>query len=128
MVKNEKYGLLADTNSILTRESLLSAVELHGINGVWQTELLTTELLVLQPGAFQTENATESWKRYMLPSAQIPAEVIQSGGKAMRSKTHKNLTVLGIKAISPVQRVYLFTVYMLSDKIYCGIYSSILLF
>jgi hypothetical protein len=106
----------------------LSAVELQGINGVWQTELLTTELLVLEPGAFQTENVTERWKRYMLPSAQIPAEVIQSGGKAMRSKPHKNLTVLGIKAISPVQRVYLFTVYMLSDKIYCGIYSSILLF
>ena len=61
----------------------------HGINAVWYTEVLTAELLVLESGVHQIETPIGRMNTYMSPGVQIPAEVIQSGGKAMHSKIHQ---------------------------------------
>lgn len=58
---------------------------------------------------------------YMSPGVQIPAEVIQSGGKAMHSKTHQFFQLcLEKKVASTVENVYYCAVYMVGNKIGCG--------
>jgi hypothetical protein len=47
-------------------------------------------LLVPDPSPFEVEIAIAKLKRYKLPgSDQIPAEVIQAGGKTLSSEIHK---------------------------------------
>lgn len=60
-----------------------------GINAVWHTEVLTAEPLALEYGAYQTETDIARLNTCMSRGVQIPAEVIQSGGKAMHCKIHK---------------------------------------
>jgi len=52
-----------------------------------QTQIYTTEPLVPEPSGVESEMAIENLERYK-PSClcHIPAEVIQSGGRALGSK------------------------------------------
>jgi hypothetical protein len=53
----------------------------HNVSDVRQTEVHTTEPLVLYPSRLEVEIAIANLKKYKTPgSDQIPAEVIQTGG------------------------------------------------
>jgi hypothetical protein len=60
-----------------------------GINAVEHNEVLTAELLLLEYGAYQTETDIARVNTCMSPGVLIPAEVTQSGVKAMHFKIHK---------------------------------------
>jgi hypothetical protein len=62
----------------------------HGDNEVRQTEIHRAELLVPEPSAFDFEMATEKLKRHTSPGIdQIPAGMIKSGSRTIRSEIHK---------------------------------------
>jgi hypothetical protein len=83
LVKDERGGLLADPQKILTRWKnyfchLLSA---QGPGGFRHTEFHTAEPFLPEPIAVEVEVAIRKLKRYTAPgSDQIPAELIQAGG------------------------------------------------
>jgi hypothetical protein len=60
-----------------------------GINAIGHNEVLTAELLLLEYGAYQTETDIARVNTYTSPGVLIPAEVTQSGVKAMHFKIHK---------------------------------------
>jgi hypothetical protein len=65
----------------------LMAIPLHGINGVRQTEIHTSD-----PSSFEVEIAIKKVKRYISPGInQVPAEFIQAEGCVLRST---NLLIL----------------------------------
>jgi len=66
------------------QEPFLSAIELHGVNDVRQTEIHTTEPLVSETSAFEVEMAIEKLKRHKsLGTDKIPAEPITVGGRTI---------------------------------------------
>jgi hypothetical protein len=57
-----------------------------------QNAVHTTEPLAPQSGPFEIEFPIEKLKTCKLPGIdQIPAELVQAGGKILRSKTHKRI-------------------------------------
>jgi actin-related protein len=61
----------------------------HNISDVRQTEVYTTEPLVLGP-SLEVQIAIAKFKKYNSPgSDQIPAELIQAGGEMLLSVIHK---------------------------------------
>jgi hypothetical protein len=94
LVKNERGDLLVNLHKILNRwkNYYHQLLNVHWCSSVRQTEMHTTEPFVPQPSASEAEAATGNLKRYKSPGAkQIPAELIQAGGKKLHSKIH-NLT------------------------------------
>ena len=82
IVQDEKGDIVTDFHSILARWRNHSSqlLNVYGINNVRQTEIPTTELLVLEPSALEVEMDTEKLKRHKSPSTvQIPAKMIQEG-------------------------------------------------
>jgi hypothetical protein len=62
----------------------------HGVNGVRQTEIHTAETLVPEPSVFEFELAIEKLKSYESPGIdQIPAELIKAGCRTIRYEIHK---------------------------------------
>jgi hypothetical protein len=91
-VKDEKGDLVADSHKILARWRNHSSqlLNVYGVNNVRQTEVHTAEPLVPESSAFEVEMAIEKLKRHKSPGTdQIPAEVIKSGGRIIRSEIHK---------------------------------------
>jgi len=72
-------------------------LSLPGINAVWRTEVITAELLVIEYGAYQIETDIARLNTCISSDVQIPAEVIQSGGKVMHSKIHRFINSVWIK-------------------------------
>jgi hypothetical protein len=69
-------------------------LNIHGVSDDRQIEIHTAELLVPDPNTFEVEIAIAKLKRYKSPrSDQIPAEVIQAGGKILRSEIQKLIIV-----------------------------------
>ena len=65
-------------------------LNVHGVNDVRQTEILTAKPPASQTGAFEAEMAIEKLKRQESPSIdQIPAGLIKAGGRTICSKIHK---------------------------------------
>ena len=61
------------------------------VNDDRQTEIHTTEPLVLEPSAFEFEMAIEKLKRYKSPGFdQISAELIKPGGGSIRPEIHEH--------------------------------------
>jgi hypothetical protein len=92
VVKDEKGDLLADSHSMLNRCKihLCQLLNIHGVNGVRQTAIHTVESLVPEPSATEVEMAIEKLKCYQSPGVyQIPAELIQAGGKVKCFDIHK---------------------------------------
>jgi hypothetical protein len=60
----------------------LMLLNVQGPGGIRQTEIQTAEPFVPEPSAAEVEVAIRKMKRYKAPgSDQIPAELIQRGGK-----------------------------------------------
>ena len=86
---DKKGDLVADSHGILARcrNHFSQPLNIHGVNGVRQTELHTAEPLVSEPSAFEVELTFEKLKSHKSPGIyQIPAELRQGAGKfALRS-------------------------------------------
>jgi hypothetical protein len=62
------------------------------VGGIRQTEIQTAQPLVPEPSATEIGVAIRKLKRYKSPgSDQIPAELIQAGGKILHSEIHKRI-------------------------------------
>jgi hypothetical protein len=84
LVKDERDDLLADPQKILTRwkNYFCQLLNVQGPGGIRQTEIHTAEPSVPEPSAVEVEVAIRKMKRYKAPgSDQIPAKLIQAGGK-----------------------------------------------
>jgi hypothetical protein len=65
-------------------------LNVHGVNDVRQTEILTAEPLVPQPSAKEVEMATEKLRSHKVPDIdQIPTKLIKVGGRKIHYEIHK---------------------------------------
>jgi hypothetical protein len=70
-------------------ETLLSAVQCTWVSDIRQTKIHTAEPLVPEPSTFEVEMVIEKQKRHASPGIeQIPADLIEKGGGAIRSEIH----------------------------------------
>ena len=91
-MKDDKGDLVADSHSILVRwrNYFSQLLNVHGVNGVRQTEIHAAEPLVPWPSASEVELAIEKLKSHKSPGVdQIPGELIKAGGKTIRCEFHK---------------------------------------
>ena len=92
IVRDEKGELFADSHSILARwrYHFSHLFDVNGVGDIRQAEIHTAEPLVPELSAFEVEMAIEKPKTYKSPGiVQIPAELIKSGGRTIRSEIHK---------------------------------------
>jgi len=65
-------------------------LNVHEVKDARQAEIHTLEPLVPEPSAFEVELAIEKLKNHKSPSIdQIPAEMINEGGRTIRCEIHK---------------------------------------
>jgi len=84
--------IIWDSHSILARwrNHFSQLLNVHGINGVRQTEICTAEALVPELRAFAVEIAIENLKRHVLPVMnQMTAELIKARGRTICPEIHK---------------------------------------
>jgi hypothetical protein len=97
LVKDERGGLLVIPHKILNRwkNYFCQLLNVHGVDGVRQTEMHKTEQFVPKPSATEVEVAIGKLKRYKPPGVgQIPAELIQAGRETLRSEDHKLIKLI----------------------------------
>jgi hypothetical protein len=90
-VKDEN-GDPAESHIILNRwkNYFSELLNVHRVNDVRQIEIHRAEPLVPDPNPLEVEIAIAKRKRYTSSgSDQIPAELIQAGGKILHSKFHE---------------------------------------
>ena len=95
IVKHKKGDLVTDSYSILAgwRNYFSQQFIVEGVSNVRQTETPTAEPLVPEPSAFEVEMATEMLKGHKSPGTdQIPAKLINVGGRTIHSEIHKLIT------------------------------------
>jgi hypothetical protein len=76
-------------------EHFSQLLNVPNVSGVRQIEVHTAEPLVLGPSLIEVEIAIAKLKKYKSPgSDQIPAELIQAGGKLLLPDIHKFINSL----------------------------------
>jgi hypothetical protein len=71
-------------------EPFLSAFDVHGVNGVRQTEIHKVEPLMPKPSAYEIEVSNEKLNIHRSPGIdQIRADLIELGGRTIRSEVHE---------------------------------------
>jgi hypothetical protein len=103
-VKDENGDLLVDCHNILDRWKNHFSQQLLNVHvsDVRQIEVHTAELLVPGPSSLQVEVA--KLKKYKSPgSDQIPAELIQAGGKILLPAIRKLINSVWNKEGFPIQ-------------------------
>jgi hypothetical protein len=88
-VEDDKIDLVTHSHSILARWRNHSSqlLNVHGVNDVRQTEIHTTEPLVLEPSVFEVKMAVGKLKTHKSPGIdQIPGELIKAGGRIICSE------------------------------------------
>jgi hypothetical protein len=91
-VKDENGDLLVDFHNILNRRKnyFSQLLNMHNVSDVRKIEVHMAEPLVSGPSHLEVEIAIAKLKKYKSPgSDQIPAELIQAGGKMLLSVTQK---------------------------------------
>jgi hypothetical protein len=84
LVKDERGDLIGDHRKILIRwkNYFCQLLNVQGPRSIKQTEIHTAEPFVPEPSATEVEGVIRKMKMYKATdSAQIPAELIQAGGK-----------------------------------------------
>ena len=72
------------------RKYFCKLLTVHGVNEIRQTKIHKAEPPVPDSSTFVVEIAIERLKRHKSPGiSQIPAEVIQAGGRTIRSEIHE---------------------------------------
>jgi hypothetical protein len=85
-VKNEKCDLFVESHSILARcrNRFSQPLNIHGLNDVRRTELLTAETPVPDTSDFEVVLAIEKLKGHKSPGIdQISPEFIEAGGSTI---------------------------------------------
>jgi hypothetical protein len=101
-------------------------LNVHGVNDVRHTKIHTAEPLVPEPSSFEV--AIEKLISYKSPGIdQIPAELIQAGGKTLRSEIHKMINCIWNKQELPEQwkESIIVPIYKKGDKTDCSNYRGI---
>jgi hypothetical protein len=102
LVKDENGDLLADSHNILNYFSQL--LNVHDVSDVGQIEVHMAEPLVPGSSHLEVKIATAKVKKYKSPASdQIPAELIQAGGKMLLSTIHKLINSVWNKEELPDQ-------------------------
>jgi len=97
IVKDEKSDAVTDSYNIFSQ-----LLNVHAINDVRKLEIYTAEPLVPEPIAFEFEMTNEKLKRHKSPGTdRIPAELIEAGGRTIRSQIHKLINTIWNKQILP---------------------------
>jgi hypothetical protein len=88
-VKDENGDLLTDSQNILNRwkNNISQLLNVHNVSDVRQIEVHMAEPLVPGPSHLEVEIAVAKYKSP--GSVQLPAELIQAGGKMLLSAIHK---------------------------------------
>jgi hypothetical protein len=104
-VKDENGDLLADPHDVLNREkNYFQILNVHNVSDVRQIEIHTAESLVPGPSRLEVEIAIAILKKYKSPGIdQIPAELIQAGGKILLSEIHNLINSVWNKEELPDQ-------------------------
>jgi hypothetical protein len=92
LVKDKRGNLLADLHNISNKwkNYFCHLLNVHRAGSVRQTQMHTAEPLVPEPSASEVEAAIGKLKRYKSPGVhQIPAKLIQAGGKTLHLEIHK---------------------------------------
>jgi hypothetical protein len=92
LVKDENGDLLADSHNILNRckNYFSQLLNVHNVSDVRQIEVHMAEPSVPGSSHLEVETAFAKLKKYKSPgSDQIPADLIQAGGKILLSAMHK---------------------------------------
>jgi hypothetical protein len=104
IVKDEMADMVADSHSVLAgwRNYLSQLLNIHGVNGVSQTEIHTAKPLVPEPSDFEVEMTVEKLKSHKSPGIDpIPAELIKAGGRTICYEIHKLITVFVVDNAHP---------------------------
>jgi hypothetical protein len=130
LVKDERGGLLADPQTILTRwkNYFCQLFNIQGPGSIRQTEIQTAEPFVPEPSAAEVEVAIRKLKRYRAPgSDQIPAQLIQAGGETLHSEIHTFIMVIWNKEELPHQwkDSIVVPIHKKGDKTDCSNYRGI---
>jgi hypothetical protein len=92
LVKDENGDLFMDSHNIMNRwkNYFSQLLNVHNVSDVKQIEVHKAEPLVPGPSRLEVETAIAKLKKYKSrDSDQIPAELIQAGGKILQSVIHK---------------------------------------
>jgi hypothetical protein len=103
-------------------------LNVQGVGGIRQTEIHIAEPFMPLPSAAEVEIAIRKLKRYkVLGSDQIPAELIQEGGKILHSEIHKLIMLIWNKEELPQQwkESIVVPVHKKRDKTDCSNYRGI---
>jgi len=130
IVKDDKGDLVADSHIILAkwRNYFSQILNVHGIKDVRQTEMHTAEPLVPEPSVSEVELSIEKLKSHKSAGIdQIPAELIQAGGRTICCEIHKCIISIWNKEELPEEQKELIIVpiYKKGDKTHCSNYSGI---
>ena len=122
--------MVADSHSIMTRwrNYFSQLLNVHGVKGVRQIEIHTTEPLVPGPSAFEIELAIEKPKSHKSPGIdQIPAEMIKAGGRTIPSAIHKLIISIWNKEELPEEwkKSIIVPIHKNGDKTDCNNYRGI---
>jgi len=96
--------LVTNCHSMLARwrNHFSQLLSVHGVSDVRQTEIHTTEPLLPEPSAFETEMASEKLRRHKSPAInQIPAELFKQGVERFALEIRKLINSIWNKEESP---------------------------
>jgi hypothetical protein len=87
LVKDERGDLIVDPHKMLNRceNYFCQLLNVQGVGGVRQIEILTEEPYVPEPNAPEVEVAIRKFKTYKLPGVGQ----IKAGGETLNSEIHK---------------------------------------
>ena len=103
-------------------------LNVHGAKDVRQEEIHTAEPLVPEPSAFEVVLAIEKLKNHKSPGiAQIPAEMINTEGRTIRSEIHKLIHSIwnGEELPEEWKELIIVAIYKKGDKTDCRYYRGI---
>jgi hypothetical protein len=130
IVRNGKGDLVVDSHSIMARwrNYFSQILNVHGVSDVRQAEINTAEPLVPDPSALEVELAIEKLKSHKSPDInQIPAELINVGGRPIRCAIHKLIISIWNKEELPEKwkESIIVPIYKKGDETDCSNYRSI---
>ena len=110
------------------RNHFSQLLNVHGINGVRQTEIRTAEPLMPESRAFEVEMAIENQKRHVSPGMdQMTTELIKAGGRAVCPEIHTFMNSIWNKEELPEEwkESIIARIYKKGDKRDCSSYKGV---
>jgi hypothetical protein len=128
-VKDDKGDLVADSHSTLAkwRNYFSQLLNVNRVHDVTQTEIHIAEPLVPEPSASEVDLAIEKLRNHKSPgNDQIPAKMIQAGGKTIRCEIYELIISIWNKEELPEWKESIIVpIYKKGDKTECSNYRCI---